>query len=216
MTRQKPSIRRETIRAAAEALFLAHGFESVTMEQIASVTGVTRTAIYRYYPSTFAILDDLFQARLSLLRERLEAVICEAPRGQALRLVFDAIVAEPGVLAVFRSGGGPTFHEHRRALLGEQLWPLVENSIPIASRGPFDRQILIAFLETTAYVAITLSPRERDRFADNVVAWVHAALGRRDTDGEPPCSTRVSTEDEDVTTGAETRPDSAMKQGERE
>jgi hypothetical protein len=49
-----------------------------------------------------------------------------------------------------------------------------------------------------------------------VVAWVHAALGRRDTDGEPPCSTRVSTEDEDVTTGAETRPDSAMKQGERE
>ena len=62
------SRRRKTriLRHAAE-LFAARGFETVSIEQIAAASRLTRTAIYYYFPSKEAILAELWKSGWRLL-----------------------------------------------------------------------------------------------------------------------------------------------------
>lgn len=49
--RMAPSDRRAQLLAVAEALFLAHGYAAVSMEDIAREAGVTRPVVYDHFPT---------------------------------------------------------------------------------------------------------------------------------------------------------------------
>jgi AcrR family transcriptional regulator len=51
--------KQETIREAAERLFLAHGFAGTTTDAITAAAGVSKETLYRYYPGKTAIFTDV-------------------------------------------------------------------------------------------------------------------------------------------------------------
>ncbi len=82
------SPKRRQVTQAAEALFLAHGYGAVSMDQIAKTAGVSKATLYAYFPSKdvlFATIvsdkgldnplgEDLFAADVVDLRASLEAI----------------------------------------------------------------------------------------------------------------------------------------------
>lgn len=58
------------IRDASVALIARHGFEAVTMRQLAAEVGVQAAALYRYFPTK----EDLL---FTLMREHMEALLAE-------------------------------------------------------------------------------------------------------------------------------------------
>jgi len=56
---------RGTIARTAHALFERHGFEAVTMEQIAAESGVVRGTLYNHFPVKEAVLVEWMHARLA-------------------------------------------------------------------------------------------------------------------------------------------------------
>jgi AcrR family transcriptional regulator len=56
---------RASIHAKALELIVRHGFESLTMRQLADAVGLQAGALYHYYPSKQALLSALIEARLT-------------------------------------------------------------------------------------------------------------------------------------------------------
>ena len=55
------------IRAAAETLIARHGYEAVSMRQLASEVGVQAAALYRYFPTKEDLLFTLLRAHMEQL-----------------------------------------------------------------------------------------------------------------------------------------------------
>lgn len=104
-TPDRRSQRREQVARrileAAEALFSEHGYEAVTMADLAERAGVSRATVFNYYASKRALIDQLvarMQARLGeLIAEELGR---EASTEQRLQRLF-----ERSARAVKRSSG---------------------------------------------------------------------------------------------------------------
>jgi AcrR family transcriptional regulator len=79
--------RGEILRLAAEE-FGRKGFRGARLDDIATRLGVTRQALYYYYPTKTAILSDLYERFF----ERLEAALDEAERAHSGRGRFDAML----------------------------------------------------------------------------------------------------------------------------
>ncbi len=62
----------EAIRDCAVALIAAHGFEAMTMRQLAEKVGVQPGSIYRYFPSKASLLLDLLVEHLEFLLRQWE------------------------------------------------------------------------------------------------------------------------------------------------
>jgi TetR/AcrR family transcriptional repressor of mexJK operon len=58
----RASAKREQIRAAAQQLFLRHGFEATTMDAITATAGISKQTLYRYYPGKEALFADILDA----------------------------------------------------------------------------------------------------------------------------------------------------------
>ena len=69
---------RAALSAAAEKLFLAHGFEKITVEQIAQAAGVSRRTFFRYYESK----EDVMVERSDRLGEQLLAELAARPHDE--------------------------------------------------------------------------------------------------------------------------------------
>jgi len=71
---RKQQVVREALSAAAEELFLARGFEQVTVEEIAQAAGVSRRTFFRYFESKESVMversDRLGELLLAELSER--------------------------------------------------------------------------------------------------------------------------------------------------
>ena len=88
------------IREAAAALIARHGYEAVTMRQLAAEVGVQAAALYRYFPTK----EDLL---FTLMREHMEALLA----------AWDAsrpISAEPATLLAAYVRNHIAFHIGRR------------------------------------------------------------------------------------------------------
>ncbi|PQM46523.1 mycofactocin system transcriptional regulator [Mycobacterium talmoniae] len=66
-------------------LFARHGFDEVSVDDVAQAAGIARRSLFRYYASKNAIPWGDFDAHLQHLRELLEAVDPDVPLGAALR-----------------------------------------------------------------------------------------------------------------------------------
>lgn len=76
------------LRAAGE-LFAAHGYDDVTMRQIAQAAGCSHTTIYIYFKDKEALLHQLAMGPLEALRSRLIASLQDpalSPEGRLKRL----------------------------------------------------------------------------------------------------------------------------------
>lgn len=72
---RKQQVVRDALSAAAEALFLARGFEAVTVEEIAEAAGLSRRTFFRYYKSK----EDVMAERTDRLGEQLLAELAARP-----------------------------------------------------------------------------------------------------------------------------------------
>lgn len=68
----RPAIKGDQIRAAAQRLFLKHGYASASMDAIAAEAEVAKQTLYRYYPSKEALFTDVLR---QLLAARLPAAL---------------------------------------------------------------------------------------------------------------------------------------------
>jgi AcrR family transcriptional regulator len=91
---------RELIADAALELFLARGFDSVTIADIAQRADVDARTIYNYFPSK----ADLFYHRLEELKDSLLAAVRERGAGTSVLAAFSRfLLARQGVLGEERA-----------------------------------------------------------------------------------------------------------------
>lgn len=81
---RKRQVVKDALSAAAEKLFLARGFEAVTVEEIAQAAGVSRRTFFRYYESK----EDVMAERSDRQGEQLLTALAARP------------AAEPPLLAI--------------------------------------------------------------------------------------------------------------------
>ena len=151
--------RREQILDAAAQLFIAQGFEAVSMADIAARLGVSRPAVYSYYPSTEAVLDVLLDQRLKALWSHLERLI-PARAASESRLpvglyadLFSFLLSERQSLLLLHSGGGPAF-QARRSLFLAELGRRLEVQYPSVRRAPHQMSVVTHLLDSLAYYAL--------------------------------------------------------------
>jgi AcrR family transcriptional regulator len=97
MTETTPQSIRERTRRIAQAeltlvaqdLFLEHGYDDTTVDQIAAAAGMSKRTFFRYFPSK----DDLVIGKYDLFGDRLAQALDDRPVGEpvweSLRRMFD-------------------------------------------------------------------------------------------------------------------------------
>ncbi len=68
---------RQRIIGAAREHFLAHGFHSVTMDDLALGLGMSKKTLYAYFPSKTALLEAMILDKFRCVAEDLEAITLE-------------------------------------------------------------------------------------------------------------------------------------------
>ncbi|MBF6211521.1 TetR/AcrR family transcriptional regulator [Nocardia puris] len=94
--RRRPRDRRAQIAAVSVEAFGALGYHGVSMEEIASRLDISSTALYRHYPSKYALFREE-ALRLSALAEQMvlvPAALTDAPAERRLAHVLDTMVRE--------------------------------------------------------------------------------------------------------------------------
>jgi TetR/AcrR family transcriptional regulator, regulator of mycofactocin system len=66
-------------------LFAAHGFDEVSVDDVAHAAGIARRTLFRYYPSKNALPWGDFDAHLEHMRDLLAGLDPDVPIGDALR-----------------------------------------------------------------------------------------------------------------------------------
>jgi AcrR family transcriptional regulator len=85
--------RRAEILAAAERIFVEHGYEGATIRKIADEVGLSSTALYMHFPDKGAILQEISrEAFEALLRLHRQAQAEATPAEQRLRRMMLAYV----------------------------------------------------------------------------------------------------------------------------
>ncbi|KWX67853.1 mycofactocin system transcriptional regulator [Mycobacterium sp. NAZ190054] len=91
MTAPKPRVGRrrstsfEHISDVAIDLFMARGFDEVSVDDVAAAAGIARRTLFRYYPSKSALPWGDFDAHLEHMRELLDQLDPSVPIRDALR-----------------------------------------------------------------------------------------------------------------------------------
>lgn len=101
--RNDPAIREADILDAAAVLFADLGYRATNLEHVARRLGVTRQALYYYFPKKHDILLALFDRVMSRFEHNVEVVFAEQPEslfGALLRGHAEAVAADVELLTV--------------------------------------------------------------------------------------------------------------------
>ncbi|TQK30658.1 TetR family transcriptional regulator [Arthrobacter sp. SLBN-53] len=82
---RRPSTNQDHITDVALELFTTHGFDEVSVDDVAKAAGIARRTLFRYYPSKNAIPWGDFDAYLNHMRQLLDDADPTAGVGEALR-----------------------------------------------------------------------------------------------------------------------------------
>src|SRR4029450_6578997 len=82
---------RQLLADTSRRLFSEHGFENVSVAEIARVAEVSEPTVFNYFPTK----EDLVYSGLEAFEEQLRAAIRERPRGQAIIAAFREFIVEP-------------------------------------------------------------------------------------------------------------------------
>jgi AcrR family transcriptional regulator len=163
---------RLAISDVATQLFAEHGFEHVTLAQIAEAADVSVKTVFNYFPSK----EDLFFDRAEELIEGLLATITERPAGQTILGALSELLSDNRV--PFRGAGwrplrDPEGYEQFRAFVATEH----------ASAALRARRLVVAegwTLRLAAAIAAELGLRADDSRAEAMAAMVIAAMGLRE------------------------------------
>ncbi len=139
------------------SLFVEHGFEGVTVAQIAAAAGLTERTFFRYFADKREVLfpghDEFEQGFLRALDK--EHALDKEADGDPISLVTAAL-----------AGGSEFFPEERRA------WSRTRNAILRTHPGFLERELL-----KMSSLAATLTRALRDRGVDPIAAALAAETG---------------------------------------
>ncbi|MGD9981821.1 MAG: TetR/AcrR family transcriptional regulator [Hyphomonadaceae bacterium] len=137
--RRRAQARPEEILEAALAEFVARGFEAARMEDIAKRAGLSKAAIYLYFPSKVAVLEALIEAKVGPLAENVKQIAAMGSDDplNALRMLAMAAahrLSDPNLLAVPRlvigiSGRFPEIAKYYREHVVEKARGALESLI---------------------------------------------------------------------------------------
>ena len=81
-----------TIIEAARELFLTKRYNSITMDEIAKLAGITKKTLYTYFPSKLSVYIKLFEDYLNQLRSELAKIPSQnLPPGQGILASFEVL-----------------------------------------------------------------------------------------------------------------------------
>lgn len=93
---RRPATTRDQIAAVAMELFTEHGFDEVSVDDVAEAAGIARRTLFRYYSSKNAIVWGDFDSHLEMMRNLLndtsESIAIDSALRQAL-LTFNEFPA---------------------------------------------------------------------------------------------------------------------------
>src|SRR6195952_5065597 len=93
--------RRKTLLAAAQEIFVAHGYHAAAMDDIAERAGVSKPVLYQHFPGKLelylALLDQHADNLVGRVREALSSTTDNKARvDSCVAAYFDFVPAEPG------------------------------------------------------------------------------------------------------------------------
>ena len=148
--RRRAEARPEEILDAALEEFTARGFDAARMEDIAKRAGLSKAAIYLYFPSKVAVLEALIEARVGPLARGVQSLSASGMNDPLMALRMMATMAahrlsEPALFAVPRlvigiSGRFPEIAKYYREHVVEIARGALESVIEAAmARGQIRR-----------------------------------------------------------------------------
>lgn len=99
----------EAIKAAALELFVAHGYENTSVDQIVAAAGVTKGAMYHHFTSKNDLLFDIYDRLLTTQSAHLIAIASgpgtarERLRASAVDVITTSLAARAEATVFFRS-----------------------------------------------------------------------------------------------------------------
>jgi AcrR family transcriptional regulator len=174
--RRRAEARPEEILEAALEEFVARGFEAARMEDIAKRAGLSKAAIYLYFPSKVAVLEALIEAKVGPLAQNVQqiAAMGAADPKTALRMLAMGAahrIADPNLFAVPRlvigiSGRFPEIAKYYREHVVEKARGALETLIEAAmAKGQIRR------VDKAAVVRAFIGPLFFEAM------WTHVLLG---------------------------------------
>jgi AcrR family transcriptional regulator len=194
------AVREAQMVAAAERLFSERGYHGVSMDEIATASGISKPMLYDYFGSK----EGLFLACVERARGRLFEEIAGAVRGAdeaeaALRAGVEAFLvfanAQRATWTVLFGEGG-RFNETASAIRAEQAGLIAQllRELPGWDREPDAEEldavahIFVGAAEAIAFWAVDRPAITLDRVADHLMAvlWpVVRELPKRAASGQP-------------------------------
>ncbi|MFI5613992.1 TetR/AcrR family transcriptional regulator [Amycolatopsis sp. NPDC051903] len=99
MNEHRPGLRERTRRAvqqditeAAQRLFVEHGYERTTMDDVAEAAGLSRRSLFRYFPTKEDLIVGKFEVLADTMVERLRERPLDELVWESLRRAFDLLV----------------------------------------------------------------------------------------------------------------------------
>lgn len=161
--RRRAEARPEEILEAALEEFVARGFDAARMEDIAKRAGLSKAAIYLYFPSKVALLEALIEARVGPLAANVQQIAAMGAGDPltALRMMATAAayrLSDPNLFAVPRlvigiSGRFPEIAKYYREHVVAKARGALESLIDAAKTKGQIRQV-----DTNAVVRAFIGP----------------------------------------------------------
>lgn len=119
--RLRTRARFDQILDTAQTLLRDEGLSAFSIPVLADRLGYTRASIYKFFPTPYAVLNELVQRQLSLLEQRLARTVADSmaqPWPEAMRAAVFAAVEfyNENPVARLLILGGPATHDSYRAL----------------------------------------------------------------------------------------------------
>jgi AcrR family transcriptional regulator len=168
-TLQTTTLPRDRMIDAATELFAEHGFDDVTMAEIADLAGVSRATVFNYFRSKPALLEAITERVLDFYRDMLDGALADelTPTGTLLRELCRTMAQ--GITAQRRLHRG-VFQEIARIQLGF-------DASAVAARANHDARVRLLQLMNRGQARGDLASRpSADALADAFAALVNGTI----------------------------------------
>src|SRR5215218_3788286 len=156
---------RQLLERTARRLFAEHGFEQVSVAEIARAADVSEATVFNYFPTK----EDLVYGRMQAFEDEMLQAIRERPAGEPVLAAFGRFILKPrGFLATAEAGAA-----EERANVSR----MIVNSPALLAR---EAQILARYTDTLAGVTADETGAGRDDpgpwIMANALIGVHRAV----------------------------------------